>query len=170
MADGVFFDEKQMLALGWPFDVVQAIRRVFESDAVQLQAEIVILGNIKADKITPPTLNNLVSQDTEGNIKDAGIASTQVTGNASAITALQIVVTNKVDKVSGATLGNIATLLTGGNIADSGFSPADLVMIVGSGNPEGSVTSNQSRQFFDTAGSTQYNNANVGVSTGWVAI
>ena len=38
--DGIFFDEKEMLAMGWPFGVVQMLRRVFESDAVNLQAEI----------------------------------------------------------------------------------------------------------------------------------
>lgn len=170
MADGIFFDEKQMLSLGWPLNVVQALKRVFESDAAILQDEIDSLNEIKADKINPFTEDNIVSQDDTGNIKDSGVAASQVTTNASDISTLQTVVTNKVDKVGSATLDNIATLLANGNIQDSGFNPLDLVMIVGTGNPNGVVTSNQSRQFFDTAGPTQYNNPNVGVNTGWVAI
>ena len=56
--DGIFFDEKAMLAQGWPFGVVQMLRRVFESDAVNLQEEIdansdsiTELQNDKANKI-----------------------------------------------------------------------------------------------------------------------
>ncbi len=131
----------------------------------------------KADKISPATEDNLVSQDAGGNIKDSAIASSAITDNAqgvsdnaAAITSLQIVVINKVDKVGGATADNIASFVAGGNIQDTGFKISDLVMIVGTGNPNGSVISNQSRQFFDTAGSTLYANPNAGVNTGWVAV
>lgn len=50
---------------------------------------------------------------------------------------------------------------------------ADSVMIVGTGSPEGSVTANESRQYYDTsggAGSRFYVNSTVGANTGWVAI
>jgi len=40
MADGIFYDEKKLLAMGWPLDVVEAIRRIFESDAVNLEIRI----------------------------------------------------------------------------------------------------------------------------------
>lgn len=46
-------------------------------------------------------------------------------------------------------------------------------MIVGTGTPESSVTSNSSRQYYDTAGAVGlrfYVNSTVGVDTGWVAI
>jgi len=177
MADGIFFDEKQMLSLGWPLNVVQALRRVFESEAVNLRIQIdantgaiVVLQNEKADKIDTPTIGNIVSQDATGNIQNSGVAASQVTDNASDISTIQTVVLNKVDKVGGATLDNISTLLANGNIKDSGFSISDLVMIVGTGNPNGIITANESKQFFDTAGATQYNNPNSGVNTGWVAI
>ena len=177
MADGSFFDEKQMLDLGWPLNVVQALRRVFESDAVNLQTQIddnatniTDLQADKANKISSAVVDNLISQLADGDIKDTGIASSQVTDNADDISTLQTVVTNKVDKVGSATLDNIATLLANGNIQDSGFNPSDLVMIVGTGDPNTVVTSNEARQFFDTAGGIQYNNPNVGVNTGWVAI
>jgi len=175
--DGIFFDEKEMLAMGWPLGVVQMLRRVFESDAVNLQVEIdnntasiVILQANKANKISSAVLGNIVSQLSDGDIQDSGVASSQVTTNASDITTLNTVVANKVDKVGSAVLDNIATLLANGNIQDSGFKTSDLVMIVGTGNPNTIVTSNESRQFFDTAGGIQYNNPAVGVNTGWVAI
>lgn len=47
------------------------------------------------------------------------------------------------------------------------------VMIVGTGAPNGNVTSNDSRQYFDTAGAAGarfWVNPDVGENTGWVAI
>ena len=43
-------------------------------------------------------------------------------------------------------------------------------MQVGTGSPVGVVTSNASRQYFDTTAGTLYCNAVVGADTGWVAI
>ena len=43
-------------------------------------------------------------------------------------------------------------------------------MKVGTGSPEGSVTANASRQYYDSGTGTLYCNAVVGASTGWVAI
>ena len=41
---------------------------------------------------------------------------------------------------------------------------------LGTGSPEGVVTSTLSQMYIDTAGPTQYYNPNVGVDTGWVAL
>lgn len=43
-------------------------------------------------------------------------------------------------------------------------------MAVGTGSPEGVVTANQSRQYYDSGAGTLYCNAVVGASTGWVAV
>lgn len=43
-------------------------------------------------------------------------------------------------------------------------------MEVGTGSPEGVVTANQSRQYYDSGAGTLYCNAVVGASTGWVAV
>jgi len=44
------------------------------------------------------------------------------------------------------------------------------VMIVSTGNPEGVVEANESRQYFDSALSKFHVNPNVGAKTGWVLI
>ena len=151
--DGIFFDEKRMLGLGWPLDVVEAIKRVFEADAVTLSIKV------SANEIAIAQLDLDVAANT-----------LSIATNTSDISTLQTVVTNKVDKVGSATLDNIATLLANGNIADSGVKVSDLTVIIGTGAPNGVVTSNQSRLYIDDAVPTQYFNANVGVNTGWVAL
>lgn len=163
MADGIFFDEKQMLDLGWPLNVVRALKRVFESDAATLQSEIddnssaiTVLQDDKANKIDSATVDNIVTQLSGGDIKDSGIAVS--------------VIAAKADKITSPTNNNLITQDGTGNIQDAGVDISDLVMIVGTGSPEGIVTSNNARQFFDTTGGIQYNNSTVGVNTGWVAI
>jgi len=146
MADGIFFDEKQMLNLGWPLNVVQALKRVFESDAALLQEEI----DTNAEAIT-------VNSD------DISTNTTNISTNADNIEL-------KADKILSPTTSNLITQTTLGNIQDAGVNISDLVMIVGTGSPEGVVTSNNARQFFDTTAGIQYNNSIVGVNTGWVAI
>ena len=172
--DGIFFDEKAMLAMGWPFGVVQMLRRVFESDAVNLQTEIdansdniFTLQADKANKIDPATVDNIVIQLADGDIADSGVDIDQIGINTSSITDIE---NDKADKISSPTTGNLISQDAGGNIQDAGVDISDLVMIVGTGNPNGAVTSNNARQFFDTAGGVQYNNPAVGVNTGWVAI
>ena len=160
MADGIFFDEKQMLSLGWPLSVVQAIKRVFEADAVNLQIEI--------DGNTTSILINTANIATNtGNISTN---ATNIATNSSDITSLSLVVANKVDKVSGAVLDNVATLLANGNIQDSGKKLSDYVIIIGTGAPEGVVTANQSKLYIDDAVPTQYFNPVPGNNTGWVAL
>jgi hypothetical protein len=44
------------------------------------------------------------------------------------------------------------------------------IMQVGTGSPEGSVTSNKSRQYFDSSAGTLYINPAVGADSGWVAV
>lgn len=44
------------------------------------------------------------------------------------------------------------------------------LMLSGSGSPEGSVTANNSRQYFDTAGPALYVNPTAGANTGWVQV
>ncbi len=53
--DGIFFDEKRMLQLGWPLDIIEAIRRIFETDAanltlrVEANEEAIIVLNARVD-------------------------------------------------------------------------------------------------------------------------
>ena len=44
------------------------------------------------------------------------------------------------------------------------------LMQVGTGSPEGVITSNKSRQYFDSSANTLYINPDVGSDSGWVAI
>jgi hypothetical protein len=177
MADVVFFDEKEMLNLGWPLHIIEALRRVFESDAESLQAEIdnnslLITGlqDDKANKIASAVTGNIISQLADGDIQDSGVAASQVTTNATDIGTLSTVVSNKVDKVGSATLDNVATLLANGNIQDSGQKLSDYVIIIGTGSPESAVTANQSKLYIDDAVPTQYFNPVPGNNTGWVAL
>lgn len=55
-------------------------------------------------------------------------------------------------------------LITTANSLDRNF------MQVGTGSPEGVVTSNKSRQYFDSAANTLYVNPVVGADSGWTAV
>ena len=157
MADGIFYDEKKLLAMGWPLDVVEAIRRIFEADAVTLEIRIT------ANEIAIAALDVRVT-DNETNIAD-NAASILI--NSAAILDLE---NDKADKVSGATLDNVATLLANGNYQDSGVKLSDYVVILGTGSPEGAVTANQSLKYIDTNVPTEYYNPVAGANTGWVAL
>ena len=157
MADGIFYDEKKLLAMGWPLDVVEAIRRVFEADAVQL--DIRITANTVA----------IVALDGRVTTNEANISTNtaDIALNTQSILDLE---TDKADKVSGATLDNVATLLANGNYQDSGVKLSDYVVIIGTGSPEGVVTANQSLKYIDSAVPTEYYNPVAGANTGWVAL
>jgi hypothetical protein len=151
--DGIFFDEKRMLGLGWPLDVVEAIKRVFESDAVTLSIKVA------ANELAIAINSNSISDNSDDIIL-----------NSNAIIALALIVSDKIDKVSGATLDNFATLLANGNVQDSGLNASDFTVIIGTGSPEGVTASNQSKLYIDDAIPAQYFNPAIGTNTGWIAL
>lgn len=58
----------------------------------------------------------------------------------------------------------VEDLATTANSVDANF------MQVGTGSPEGAVTANKSRQYFDSNTSTLYVNPVVGADSGWISI
>jgi hypothetical protein len=72
--------------------------------------------------------------------------------------------TNWPEPVINAFISLAQDLITTAQSIDNNF------MQVGTGSPEGAVTSNKSRQYFDSAASTLYINPVIGADSGWVAI
>lgn len=101
------------------------------------------------------------------NTTNIGTNTTNIGNNASDITDLQ---DDKADKNIPVTVNNIAVLDATGNLDDSGVITGNLVTLDFAGNPNGNVTSNQSRFCVDTAGSQLYFNPAVGANVGWIAV
>ncbi len=106
-----------------------------------------------------------ISTNTTNITNNAGNIST----NSGDITNLQ---NNKANIIGLPTDNAIVIQTLGGDIQDSGDLISDLVPIVGTGNPNGVVTSNKSLQFIDdtAAAETLYFNTVVGQNTGWFPV
>ena len=139
-------------------------------------ADIADLQVDKADKVNPAVLNNIVTQEANGNILDSGVAisvisdnTTAIGNNDSDITDLQ---NDKANIIATPTTNAIVTQTAGGDIQDSTVLISDLDTLVGTGNPNGVTTSNRSLMYVDdtAAGETLYFNTVVGVNTGWLPL
>lgn len=109
------------------------------------------------------------TSDISTNATNISTNATNISTNSGDITNLQ---NNKANIIGTPTTNAIVTQTAGGDIQNSGDLISDLVPIVGTGNPNGVVTSNKSLQFIDDtpAGETLYFNTVVGQNTGWFAV
>ena len=143
-SDGTYFDEKELLSMGWPLWVVQYIKRSFEATADKLLKLI----EINADGISENKQN--IAKNTENITKNTdNIAENteNITKNTADIAKNKAL---KADKIRSPVLDNIVIQTADGNIKDGGFTIADLQTQTGIGTPEGSVISNLSLRYIDT--------------------
>ena len=169
MSDGPFFDEKQLLQLGWPLWVVQAVKRVFESEANEI-----IIRVVKNEENIEINKDNIEANrgSIEANAEQIGLNAENISLNSQAIEENAQNIEKKADKILIPTENNLINQDSNGNIKDAGVKASDYETQVGEGSPEGVVTANRSRMYIDktTGSETLYFNATLGSNTGWLPV
>lgn len=119
---------------------------------------LVVSSATKADKVVGGITNNLVKQDSSGNLTDAGYAPADIAAAAT--------------KVSGGDSGNLTTLDASGDLADSGYSPADLIALMARKNyvlnPDGYIDQQAVGTY--TSATTPANNDDTYLMDQWVLL
>lgn len=162
--NGLFFDENELLSLGISLPTVEAIKRLLEKDVDDNTSDV---AQNTADIATNTTDIAANTVDITSNSSNISTNTSDIGNNATDIGSLQ---SGKADKVIPTVVNNIALLDGTGNLVDSGLVIADLLTQNNAGNPNGVVTSNQSRLCVDTTGGQIYFNPVVGVNVGWIAV
>jgi hypothetical protein len=169
MSDGTFFDEKQLLQLGWPLWVVQAVKRIFESEA----NEIIIRVDENEENIEINKESIDANKESiDANAYQIGLNAENISSNSQTIEENAQNIEKKADKISSPIENNLINQDSDGNIKDAGVKASDYETQVGDGSPEGVVSANRSRMYIDktTGSETLYFNAALGSNTGWLPV
>jgi len=124
---------------GWPDAMIEDYLNILRNIILVATSTDINDTQIEVNK------NNIATNTTE-----IGINSTDISSNTAGIgdnsTDISTLQSGKANKSAPATTNNIATLSGSGDLQDGGDLISDLVTIVGTGNPNGVVTSNKSLQ------------------------